>query len=221
MRVGVADGFTHTPLVTVRKPADAWTWAGIDPGKHGYVVVLLPGETALRAWSTPVNDDGDYLLPEVYKIACRMMTMGVDHVTLEAQQPTHMRPGQQMKGIVNSAVRASFMTGYGFAMWEVTLTAAGFRKLAKGEQAGGGTYDLAWPSHWKKKMGITVPKGFQGNRETEAKRLAREYATTQWPSHDFRASARARLPSADQCEAALIGLYGMSKHTVWGKNVIG
>lgn len=208
MRVGPTDGFE---VATAPTGTDELLWAGIDPGKHGYVVVLHP-DGSLESFAVPVDDEGNYILADMLKVAHALKRMGVWHVTLEAQQPTRLRPGQKNPGIANSAVRASFMTGYGFACWEMALTAVGFRKLRKGEEAGGGTFDLAWPSHWKKKMGITVPKGFSGNRETEGKNRARDRATEQWPDHDFRASPRARKPSPDQCEAALLGLYGMNKH---------
>jgi hypothetical protein len=198
------------------KPGDypedpnAFLWAGIDPGKHGYVVVLLPDDS-IKSWKAPVDEDGNYILADMVRVAQTLKGMGVWHVTLEGQQPTRLRAGQKNQGAANSAVRSSFMTGYGFACWEMALTVAGFSKMAKGGEAGC-TYDLAWPSHWKKKMGITVEKDFEGNRETEKKNRARRLATAQWPSHDFRISSRARLPSPDQCEAALLALYGMGRH---------
>ena len=196
------DGFTA-------QSAGGLVWAGIDPGKHGYVVAIHPDNT-LTSWPNPVDGDGDYLLLELLSVARELARLGVHHVTVEAQQPTHMRPGQQAAGMMNSAVRASFMTGYGFALWEMALTAAGFKRIGKTD-APGGSYDFAWPSHWKKQMGITVPKGFDGSRETEAKNLARMCAVAMWPDHDFRKNARSK-PSPDQCEAALIALYGMQKH---------
>jgi len=215
MKVGPADGFSLAPVVTgpLDYPEDSneFIWAGIDPGKSGYAVAVRPDAT-IETWKAPVDAENDYILADMIQVARALKSMGVWHVTLEAQQPTRLRPGQKNPNIANSAVRASFMTGYGFACWEMALTAAGFRKIEKDEEAGGGTYALAWPSHWKKKMGITVPKDFKGVRETEVKNLARARATAQWPNHDFRVSSRAHLPSPDQCEAALLALYGMGRY---------
>lgn len=193
----------------VERTIDEGIWAGIDPGKHGYVVAVHPNDK-LEAWPAPLDDDGNYIEADMLNIAAALKAMGVLHVTLEAQQPTHLRPGQQRAGMANSAVRASFMTGFGFALWRMALIAAGFVEVTFDQQPGN-TFSLAWPSHWKKKMGITVPKGFTGNRDTEVKNLARERATQQWPDHDFRKSSRARKPSPDQCEAALLAMYGMGR----------
>jgi len=190
-------GFDHVPVVRPNLPA---LRGGIDPGKHGWVVVEMSDGT-LRSWQVPVDEDGKYDLKAFKVIALELKRLGVTHITLEAQQPTRLRGSQP--GMANNAVRASFMTGYGFALWEMVLTMVGI------------DYDLAWPSAWKKKMGILAPSSVkdQKKREKETKRLAIAEGQRLHPDHDFRRTPRCK-PSHDQCEAALLIHYGRKKG--WG-----
>ena len=170
-------------------------------------MVEFPDGT-LRGWQIPTYEvppkkKGDrkrtkYDLPKIVDIVAALKRLGVTCVTLEAQQPTHMRASQG--NMANNAVRASFTTGYGFALWEMALTMAGI------------DYILAWPSAWKKKMGIQAPSEMkdQKARERETKRLAVQEAQAIWPDHDFRRTPRCQ-PSPDQCEAALLVRYGRAK----------
>ena len=182
------------PAVLVRIPA------GIDPGKTGWVVAELPDGT-LRSWKIPVTDENKYDRRGIIDIAYDMVKVGVTHVTLEAQQPTRLRGSQGP--MANNAVRASFMTGYGFALWELILDVVGIET------------NLAWPSAWKKKMGITAPSDVkdQKKREKAAKANAIKAAADEWPDHDFRRTPRCG-PSHDMSEAALLIRYGESKG--WG-----
>jgi len=174
--------------------------AGIDPGKTGWVVAELPDGT-LRAWKIPVTDENKYDRQGIIDIAREMVRLGVTHVTLEAQQPTRLRGSQGP--MANNAVRASFMTGYGFALWELILDVVGIK------------FDLAWPSHWKKKMGISAPSDVkdQKKREKLAKANAIKAAADEWPDHDFRRTTRCK-PSHDMSEAALLIRYGEQRG--WG-----
>lgn len=208
-RVSVMDGFT-SQTVSMRPPKPIVTGgglrAGIDPGKTGWVVVERADST-LRGWQIPVIEEKKrgakrkstrYDRSGIIAIVHKMKAMGVTHVTLEAQQPTRLRGSQG--DAANNAVRASFMTGYGFALWEMALDMADIK------------FDLAWPSAWKKKMGISAPSDVkdQKQREKLAKANAVAAAAKEWPDHDFRRTPRCN-PSHDQSEAALLIRYGELK----------
>lgn len=186
--------------------------AGIDPGKQGYVVAEMP-DGSLRVWKIPTYEEvvkgkktkkgnpkkvTHYDRQGIIAILREMKRIGVTHVTLEAQQPTRLRGSQA--GAANNAVRASFMTGYGFALWELGLDMVDIK------------FDTAWPSAWKRKMGIAAPTAMkdQKEREKETKRLAREVAQHFYPDHNF-IPERCRVMSHDQCEAAILIHYGRSK----------
>jgi len=188
-------GFTEPTIA----PAVTRIPAGIDPGKTGWVVAELSGGV-LRAWKIPVTDENKYDRRGIIDIARDMVRLGVTHVTLEAQQPTRLRGSQAG---ANNAVRASFMTGYGFALWELILDVVGIK------------YDLAWPSHWKKKMGISAPSDVkdQKKREKLAKANSIKAAADEWPDHDFLRTTRCK-PSHDMSEAALLIRYGECRG--WG-----
>lgn len=177
--------------------------AGCDPGKKGYIVVECPDGT-LEAFSIPVDDEGNYDEDAILELAFALKAMGVRHVTLEAQQPARMRGSQKNMGMANNAVRASFMIGFGYALIRMALRAAGIK------------FDTAWPSAWKKAMGISPPKGTpEKEREKTRKQLTRDAATTEWPDHGFLPTPRSRVPNHDMCEAALLIRYGQKKGFTW------
>jgi hypothetical protein len=178
--------------------------AGLDPGKDGWAVAEMP-DGSLRTWKIPTIEvkkagtkkkSTQYDLDGVIAMLRDMKAVGVSHVTLEAQQPTRLRGSQAG---ANNAVRASFMTGYGFALWELGLKMVGI------------DYHKAWPSAWKRKMGITAPKGTADKqREKVTKQLSREAGQRLYPEHNF-IPPRCRVASHDQCEAALLIQYGKDK----------
>ena len=170
--------------------------AGCDPGKQGWIAVETSDGDILR-FKIPVTEDGDYDEAALIAIARKLKALGVAHVTLEAQQPTYLRGSQAG---ANNAVKSSFMIGMGYMAVRMALTVAGI------------PFDLAWPSHWKKTMGINPPKGTpEKERERLRKQLTRDAATNEWPGVDFRPSTRARVPSHDLCEAALLIRYGQKR----------
>jgi hypothetical protein len=173
-------------------------WVGIDPGKKGYVVALCPGGT-LQSWSAPVDAEEDYDLGRAVDIVRALAALKPRKVMLERQQPAYRAPGQD-KGF-NNLVRASFMVGYGFALWETALVMAGL------------DYDLVMPSVWKKAMGLTASKEVteRAERAKAVKGNSIALATSLWPNHDFRRTTRCK-PSPDQAEAALLAEYGRRKH---------
>jgi hypothetical protein len=171
-------------------------WVGIDPGKQGYVVALK--DSMLEAWPVPVTEDG-YDLPGVIRIVGQLARWNIACVMLERQQPAYRAPGQDK--VFNNLVRASFMIGYGFAMWETALTAFSIK------------YDLVMPGVWKKQMGLTAAKDVteRAARAKVTKGNSVALAMSLWPTHDFRRTPRCK-PSPDQCEAALLAEYGRRKH---------
>ena len=196
MSVDITDGFTHTPAPQISSAA---LRAGWDPGKKGWVVVEHEDGT-LTGFPMPVDAEGNYDEPALLAIAFKLKAMGVRQVTLEKQQPARLRGSQKNMGMANNAVRASYMIGYGYALCRMALHAAGIK------------FDDAWPSAWKKAMGISPPKGTpEKDREKMRKQLTRDAATAEWPDHDFKPSSRARVPSHDYCEAALLIRYGQKK----------
>jgi hypothetical protein len=180
-------------------------WVGIDPGKKGYVVALKPNGV-LESWPVPLKggeeddgDYGDYDLPGVISIVAQFARWDVAGVMLERQQPAYRAPGQEK--VYNNLVRASFMIGYGFALWETALTAFNI------------PYDLVMPGVWKKQMGLTAPKEVteRSERAKATKGNSVALASSLWPKHDFKRTPRCK-PSPDQCEAALLAEYGRRKH---------
>jgi hypothetical protein len=172
-------------------------WAGIDPGKSGYVVAITPD--GLRSWPAPVDDDGVYDLGRAMTVVRELAALRPRRVMLERQQPAYRAPGQEKA--FNNFVRASFMIGYGFAMWETALVMAGL------------DYDLVMPGVWKKAMSLTASKEVteRADRAKAVKGNSVALAMSLWPSHDFRRTPRCK-PSPDQCEAALLAEYGRRKH---------
>jgi hypothetical protein len=173
-------------------------WAGIDPGKAGYVAVIH-ADGHLQTWPVPLNEEGDYALSGVDAVGRALASCSPRLVMLERQQPAYRAPGQDKA--FNNLVRASFVIGYGFAMWEMLLTT--FRI----------PYELVMPSVWKKQMRLTAAKEVteRGARAKAAKGNSVTLAIRLWPNHDFRRTPRCK-PSPDQCEAALLAEYGRRKH---------
>lgn len=177
-------------------------WAGIDPGKMGWAVVLKPDGT-LKTWAAPVVEEEDgpakYDLRVAVEVAREFKALGVRIVMLERQQPAYRAPGQDKA--FNNLVRASFTIGYGFAMWETALTAADVK------------YELVMPGVWKKGMGITASKEVteRAARAQAVKGNSVNLAALLWPEHDFRRTPRCK-PSPDQAEAALLAEYGRRKY---------
>ena len=185
-----------------RRPAGT-VWAGIDPGKKGYVAALIPDGT-IQSWPTPLLDDGKtYDLPRVRGICMEMLTLDVRHVQVETQQPTRMPPGADGARMANNAVRSSFMLGYGFALWEMALTCVGL------------PYDCVTPTVWKNAMGVRV----SGIKDWKAKEKAKKQKAVQmvqrlFPHHELRRNPNhhSSKPSPDQAEAILLAIYGRQKH---------
>lgn len=170
-------------------------WCGIDPGKTGYVAVLLPNGM-LRTWPIPVDEEGNYNEAAIRDIVMELVALGVRDVMLERQQPAYPRPGQNLAA--NVLVKASFMIGYGYALWVMALRMVGV------------TPRVVMPGVWKRAMGIAVTKDegvpLKGRRKAgKAKAVA--LATSQHPLHDFRRTPKSQ-PSPDQCEAVLLAEYG-------------
>lgn len=194
---GFGNDYVYIPAVAAPQPPAGTLRGGCDPGKNGWIVVER-ADGSLAPFPIPTTEENDYDEPALLALAQKLRRMGVGHVTLEAQQPVRLRGSQH--GAANNAVRASFMTGYGYALLRMAFLAAGIQ------------IDTAWPSAWKKKMGLTPDKGLpEKDKERERKQLARTAGETAWPKHDFRPTPRCRVSSHDQCEAALLIRYGQMK----------
>lgn len=173
-------------------PADP-IHGGIDPGKKGAAAILLP--SGPRAWRTPVLADGKtYDLVAVVRLMHKWKALGVTHVMLERQVPSHKAGTGR-----NTGASSAFKIGYGYAMWEVALVAAGI------------SYTVVMPSAWKKAMRIQAPSTVKKEaRPKWSKAKAVQECQQAYPEHDLRWNPNhpSSKPSPDQAEAILLAKYG-------------
>lgn len=166
---------------------------GIDPGKQGAAALLLP--SGPRVWRTPVLVDGKtYDLVAVVRIMREWKALGVTHVMLERQVPSHAAGTGRKTG-----ASSAFKIGYGYAVWEVALVAAGI------------SYTAVMPGVWKKRMGIQAPRTVKkDDRPKWSKAKAVQECQQAFPEHELRwnPSHPASKPSPDQAEAILLAEYG-------------
>ena len=163
-------------------------YIGIDPGSHGYIVVL--DENGEYVSSCAIEDSTEqqvanflhYVVPAGYHCTCAM-------------EDVHSMPGQ--------GVATTFAFGRNVGFMQGILVALQI------------PYTLVTPRKWQKEMWIakdmvfTVRKDKNGEdkRQVAPKPTSINAATRLFPTTDLRKSDRARNPHDGKCDALLIALY--------------
>jgi hypothetical protein len=173
---------------------------GIDAGKSGFTALVFP-DGSVEAEEAPVIEEVGYDLRAMLDRMIGWRERGVRHVVLEEQSPH--APERLVKAeMIHTFIRAAFQIGRGSGLWEMALTAAGI------------SHELAKPSTWKARMGITVPRGSASNgdeRRKIGKRLAIQQCQRLCPTVDLRRNPRCRTPDDGKAEAILLAIYGVRR----------
>ena len=160
-------------------------YIGIDPGSHGYIVVL--------------NENGEYLNSLAIEDSTEQEVVNfLKRANLEctcAMEDVHSMPGQ--------GVATTFAFGRNVGFLQGILVALQI------------PYTLVTPRKWQKEMWIakdmvfTVRKDKHGEdkRQVAPKPTSINAATRLFPTTDLRKSDRARNPHDGKCDALLIALY--------------
>jgi len=179
-----------------RKPAPRLWFAGIDPGKKGFVSIvdLTDRPSVILSEPMAVLDSGkgpNYDLPGMWRLIQRLQAESVVGVVLEQQ---HAYPGQ--------GVTSVFGLGYAYGMLSAMLTAAEV------------PFEIVHSSRWKKEMKIKGQGDDPKARKKDGKRRSISTCQGLYPDVDLRPTARARTPSNDKAESLLLATYA-GRHLVW------
>ena len=179
-----------------RTPDGRRLWfAGIDPGRKGYLAIIdlseKPTVVLTEPWPVLEGKGFTYDLPAVWRLIQKLQVAHVVGVVLEQQQAYPKQGGS-----------SNFTTGCGYGMLAAMLTAAEV------------PFEVVHPATWKRAMKI---KG-QGKTPAERKKdgKARSIATAAglFPKHDLRPTARSTTPSDGMAEGLLLATYA-GRHLVW------
>jgi len=171
---------------------------GIDPGLQGFVFFMSP--SGYETFPVPTISLGRgkrrYDLP------------AVRNLTLSFRGRVSLTLIERQQAMPQNGVLGNFMTGYGYGLWEMALTAAGI------------SYQSIRPQAWKKAMGVSPPpstdkrkakdltakerRDRSKQRRKVAKALAVSAAQHLFPGVDLRRSERCRVLDDNKCEAALL-----------------
>lgn len=161
-------------------------YIGIDPGSHGYIVVL--DEEGKYLNSLAIEDSTEQ---EVARFVFKWSRAE----TVALMEDVHSMPGQ--------GVATTFAFGRNVGFLQGILVALQI------------PYILVTPRKWQKEMWIakdmvyTVRKDKRGEdkRQVAPKPTSINAATRLFPTTDLRKSDRARNPHDGKCDALLIALY--------------
>ncbi len=153
---------------------------GIDPGKDGFVAILLPtGEVATEATQTvPVGKTGS---KRDYDIAWMVHVLAIPDIELVVIEKQQAMPQQ--------GVSSTFSIGRGFGLWEGIVAA-----LEK-------PHVIVHPRTWQKVMHRDV----QGDNTKSRSILA---ASRLFPAVDLRKTPRCKKPHDGKADAMLLAWYG-------------
>jgi hypothetical protein len=142
------------------------TYVGIDPGKHG-AIVLLDGDGAIQSYHLTPLADGDYDLTEMLSL---VRSWSGFLVTIEACQ-----------AFPKIGARSNFEVGRGFGLWLGMLAACRV------------SHSVVHAATWHKRLcnGISVAKG----HKKPAKLKARLVSERLWPGV-FKASQDGLIDAA-------------------------
>ena len=161
-------------------------YIGIDPGSHGYIVVL--NENGELVIDLAIEDSTDQDIARLFHMLGELKCVAV-------MEKVHSMPGQ--------GVATTFAFGHNVGFLHGMLAAFQI------------PYTLVTPQKWQKAMWITddmvftVRKDKQGEdtRQVAPKPTSINAATRLFPTTDLRKSDRARNPHDGKCDALLIALY--------------
>ena len=161
-------------------------YIGIDPGSHGYIVVL--DENGELVTDLAIEDSTDQDIARLFH------TMG-ETKCVAAMEKVHSMPGQGVSTTFSFGQNVGFLHGM----------LAAFRI----------PYTLVTPQKWQKAMWISddmvysirKDKNGEDKRQVAPKPTSINAATRLFPSTDLRKSDRARNPHDGKCDALLIALY--------------
>jgi crossover junction endodeoxyribonuclease RuvC len=161
-------------------------YIGIDPGSHGYIVVL--DENGDHVTDLAIEDSTDQDIARLFH------TLG-DVKCVAAMEKVHSMPGQGVATTFAFGQNVGFLLGM-LAAFQIP-------------------YTLVTPQKWQKAMWIsddmvfTVRKDKNGEdkRQVAPKPTSINAATRLFPTTDLRKSERARNPHDGKCDALLIALY--------------
>jgi crossover junction endodeoxyribonuclease RuvC len=161
-------------------------YIGIDPGSHGYIVVL--DENGDHVTDLAIEDSTDQDIARLFH------TLG-EVKCVAAMEKVHSMPGQGVATTFAFGQNVGFLLGM-LAAFQIP-------------------YTLVTPQKWQKAMWIsddmvfTVRKDKNGEdkRQVAPKPTSINAATRLFPTTDLRKSDRARNPHDGKCDALLIALY--------------
>jgi crossover junction endodeoxyribonuclease RuvC len=161
-------------------------YIGIDPGSHGYIVVL--DENGDHVTDLAIEDSTDQDIARLFH------TLG-EVKCVAAMEKVHSMPGQGVATTFAFGQNVGFLHGM-LAAFQIP-------------------YTLVTPQKWQKAMWIsddmvfTVRKDKHGEdkRQVAPKPTSINAATRLFPTTDLRKSDRARNPHDGKCDALLIALY--------------
>jgi crossover junction endodeoxyribonuclease RuvC len=161
-------------------------YIGIDPGSHGYIVVL--DENGDHVTDLAIEDSTDQDIARLFH------TLG-DVKCVAAMEKVHSMPGQGVATTFAFGQNVGFLLGM-LAAFQIP-------------------YTLVTPQKWQKAMWITddmvytvrKDKNGEDKRQVAPKPTSINAATRLFPTTDLRKSERARNPHDGKCDALLIALY--------------
>ena len=161
-------------------------YIGIDPGSHGYIVVL--NENGELVIDLAIEDSTDQDIARLFHMLGELKCVAV-------MEKVHSMPGQGVATTFAFGQNVGFLHGM-LAAFQIP-------------------YTLVTPQKWQKAMWIsddmvfTVRKDKHGEdkRQVAPKPTSINAATRLFPTTDLRKSDRARNPHDGKCDALLIALY--------------
>jgi crossover junction endodeoxyribonuclease RuvC len=161
-------------------------YIGIDPGSHGYIVVL--DENGDHVTDLAIEDSTDQDIDRLFH------TLG-EVKCFAAMEKVHSMPGQGVATTFAFGQNVGFLLGM-LAAFQIP-------------------YTLVTPQKWQKAMWITddmvysirKDKNGEDKRQVAPKPTSINAATRLFPTTDLRKSERARNPHDGKCDALLIALY--------------
>jgi crossover junction endodeoxyribonuclease RuvC len=161
-------------------------YIGIDPGSHGYIVVL--DENGDHVTDLAIEDSTDQDIARLFH------TLG-EVKCVAAMEKVHSMPGQGVATTFAFGQNVGFLLGM-LAAFQIP-------------------YTLVTPQKWQKAMWITddmvysirKDKHGEDKRQVAPKPTSINAATRLFPTTDLRKSDRARNPHDGKCDALLIALY--------------
>jgi len=194
VRSALSDALDYAPATATEGRR---LFAGIDPGKSGYIAVVDMTENPSLVWAEPMPVfDGakgvnGYDLQEMWRLIQRLQPANIIGVVLEQQQPFPKQGGV-----------SNFSLGYVYGMLRGLLVAAGV------------SHEVVHPTRWKRAMNIKGAGDDPVSRKADGKRKSVSAVQALIPKVDLRPTARAKKPSVDKAEAILLAVYA-GRNLAW------